>query len=55
MLFGASSGTLYSINTGPFEYPFVASLLVVPGTAVVSPFANLNANGWVAEIPLTSK
>ena len=55
MLFGASSGTIYSIRIGEFALPFKASLFIVPGTAEVFPLDNLNANGCDAETPLTSK
>jgi hypothetical protein len=55
MLFGASSGTLYSIRIGEFALPFKASLFSVPGTAEVFPFDNLNANGCDTDTPLISK
>ena len=55
MLFGASSGTLYSIKSVVPKFPFNGSLFVVPGTSFVLPSANLNANGCDEVTPLTSK
>jgi hypothetical protein len=55
MLFGASSGTLYSIKISESALPFTESLFIVPGTSEVSPSVNLSANGCEFETPLTSK
>jgi hypothetical protein len=55
MVFGESSGTLYSIKSVVPALPFCGSLFVVPGTTLVSPFDNRNANGCELETPLTSK
>ena len=54
-MFGASSGTLYDIKLVVPANPFTGSLFIVPSTAEVSPFDNLNANGCDGETPLTSK
>ena len=54
MLSGAVSGTLYNIFVLPC-FPAEGSLSVVPGTALVCPFPNLNANGCEDETLLKSK
>jgi hypothetical protein len=54
-VFGALSGTLYSINIGEFALPISGSLFIVPGTALVSFADNRSANGCDADTPLISK